>query len=147
MPACADINGAMQELTWTEFTTGDQHIECSEARKGKDDQDMRSLLGFLLLHNPFTFTDMSLRNICIGITAESSVNADWAKEVGQSIIQDMAGKRVTDFKFKKMGQKWHKKMCQGRQEKFTSRPSAFVSETDHSCNELSVRILSNWISF
>ena len=84
-----------------EFITTDQHTESTEARQQKDDKDMRSLLGFLLLHNPFCSADLSLRNLCTGTVADSSVNADSAKEVGESILQDMAGKKVTEYKFKK----------------------------------------------
>ena len=104
MPACADMNSAMQELTATEFTTSKQHSECSEVRWKKDDKDTRALLGFLLLHNLFSSTDNSLQNISTGMIADSSVNADCAKDVGHSIIENMAGQRVIDFKFKKKDQ-------------------------------------------
>ena len=50
---------------------------------------------------PICSADLSLRNICTGTVADSSVNADSAKEVGESILQHMAGKKVTEYKFKK----------------------------------------------
>ena len=45
--ACADINGAMQNLTSTTFMTSEQHEDVSKARKARDDKDSYAVLGFL----------------------------------------------------------------------------------------------------
>ena len=103
MPACADMNSAMQELTGLVFSTSDQHVEAGETRQKKDEQDRQSLLRFLLNRNPFA-GDMSLRNISTGVTADPTVNADSAKAVGNTILQSMQGSAVKEFKFKKKDQ-------------------------------------------
>ncbi|VDI12837.1 Hypothetical predicted protein [Mytilus galloprovincialis] len=51
--------------------------------------DTLKILSFLQERNPFT-DDKSLRNIETGVTAESSVNVDQAKEIGMKIIESMA---------------------------------------------------------
>ena len=47
MPACADINSALQELTYTTFVTSEQHKDASNARQARDHKDRVALLGFL----------------------------------------------------------------------------------------------------
>ena len=46
MPACADINEAMQELTGTGFQTSDMHKETTHSRKERDQKDILSVLRF-----------------------------------------------------------------------------------------------------
>ncbi|KAK7111484.1 hypothetical protein V1264_011106 [Littorina saxatilis] len=103
MPACAEMNNAMQEVTRMEYTTSDQHAESGGSRQGKDETDMKSMLKFLLPRNPFT-SDGTLRNICTGVTADTTVNVDTAKAVGGAILQSMVGTSVKDFKFKRKNQ-------------------------------------------
>ncbi|GFO09070.1 endoglucanase [Plakobranchus ocellatus] len=61
-PACADMYSAMQEVTSSENTTSGQHAESSQFRMRSDDEDMRSLLNFLLSRDPFG-CDETLRGI------------------------------------------------------------------------------------
>ncbi len=44
--------------------------------------------------------DASLQNIATGVTADITVNADSAKDVGCKIIQSMIGSKAFDFSFK-----------------------------------------------
>jgi len=92
----------MQKLTETEadYVTSDQHKDATPARQSRDDTDTRSLLDYLQHRNPFE-RDSSLQSIATGVTAESTVNADKAKEVGSKILQSTTGKNVSDFTFKK----------------------------------------------
>ena len=105
MPAYADMNYAMQELTGLVFYTSDQHVEAGETRQRKDEQDRQSLLSFLINRNPFASDlSLSLRNISTGVTADPMVNVDLAKAVGCAILQSMKGSSVKEFKFKKKDQ-------------------------------------------
>ena len=103
MPACADVNSAMQNLTGVGFHTSEQHKETSNSRKKRDKMDTLKILSFLQERNPFS-EDISLRNIETGVTADASVNVDKAKEIGTKIIESMAGKNIVDFTFKKSNQ-------------------------------------------
>ena len=103
MPACADMNNALQEVTGLEYCTSDQHVEASENRKIRDEQDMQVILNFLVDRSPFA-SDNSLRNISTGVTADATVNADRAEMIGKVIFDSMHGMPVKEFKFSKKQQ-------------------------------------------
>lgn len=48
MPACAEVNNAMQDVTGTAFTTSEQHKESMHARIERDQKDIEELLRRLL---------------------------------------------------------------------------------------------------
>ena len=88
MPACADINNAMQSLTGTNFNTSEQHTSTSgqhkdatKAMKERDYSDTTKIVDYLSQRSTFD-TDPSLRNIASGVVAEEGVNCDKAKEAG-----------------------------------------------------------------
>ncbi|KAK6172757.1 hypothetical protein SNE40_016353 [Patella caerulea] len=103
MPACADVNGAMQDLTEANYVTSDQHKDSTMTRKTRDNRDNLALLGFLQDRNPFTHKS-SPRNIATGVAADVSVNVHNALEVGNNIIKSMEGKNALDYVFKKKSQ-------------------------------------------
>jgi hypothetical protein len=80
MPACADYNSAMQELTGVGYFTSDQHKEATHTRKERDRKDTLSILEYLCDRNPFS-SDVSLRNFETGVVAESGVNVDKAENI------------------------------------------------------------------
>ena len=53
MPAYAEVNSAVQELTDSYFATSEQHKDVTPARQNKDEADKKTLLGFLQDRNPF----------------------------------------------------------------------------------------------
>ncbi|GFN75908.1 hypothetical protein PoB_000241400 [Plakobranchus ocellatus] len=99
-PACADMNSAVQEVTGSENTTSAQHAESSQSRMKRDDEDMRSLLNFLLSRDPFA-CDETLRSISTGVTADQIVNSYRAKEVGYTILEFMKDNAVKDYTFRR----------------------------------------------
>ena len=48
--------------------------------------------------------DGCLRSISTGVTADTKVNAETAKDIGTSIIRSMEGKRVVEHKFRRTEQ-------------------------------------------
>ena len=103
MPACAEMNSAMQEFTGKTYETSEQHKECSTARVERDNKDRDIVVQFLRERNPFT-DEPSLRNIETGALAEKHVNVDKAKVVGQSILDDIENKKVLEYSFKRKKQ-------------------------------------------
>ena len=103
MPACAEMNRAMLELTGVSYSTGEQNKDMTKSRQARDMKDTRTLLLALAERNPFT-THTDLINIMTGVHAESSVNVDKAREVGQSILDPMTGKAPTEYSFTKSNQ-------------------------------------------
>ena len=63
----------------------------------------RTLLRALAERNPFA-THTDLINIMTGVHAESSVNVEKAREVGQSILNSMTGKPAAEYSFTKTNQ-------------------------------------------
>ena len=105
MPACAEINNAMQEFTDQIVESNEQHKDMFDARIKRDDKDRTSFLDSLTERNPFeSQNEKSLRNIETGALADDRVNVDSAKYIGINIIADMEGKAVIDYTFKKKNQ-------------------------------------------
>ena len=102
-PACAEMNRAMQELTGVSFNSGEQNKDMAQSRQAHDWKDIQTLLSYLQERNPFS-SDPTLRNICTGVHAHSTVNVDTAKVVGNAILSSMEGTTPADFTFKRSRQ-------------------------------------------
>ena len=100
MPACAEMNHTMLELTGVSYSTGEQNKDMTKSRQAWDKKDTRTLLLALAERNHFT-THTDLINIVTGGHAESSVNVVKAREVGQSILDSMTEKRAAEYSFTK----------------------------------------------
>ena len=100
MPACSEVNGAMQEFTGSNYVKSNQHKDVSEARQIRDGKDITSLHHYLMNGNPFV-ADQSFRNILSGVTCDSTVNSDKTEEVGCEILKSMEGNDVVGYTFKK----------------------------------------------
>ena len=103
MPACAEMNRVMLDLTGVSYSTGEQNKDMTKSRQARDMKDTRSLLFSLAERNPFT-PHQDLMNIMNGVHADSSVNVENAKEIGQTILESMTGKSAVQFKFKRSNQ-------------------------------------------
>ena len=57
--------------------------------------DTRELVNFLEQRDPFQ-VNHTLQNIVTGVTAEASVNVDFAKDVREKILNDMTGKCIQE---------------------------------------------------
>lgn len=97
MPACAEVNETMQELTGLRYNTGEQNQDITKARKSRDWKDTTTVLKYLQDKNRFT-SDSSLRNISTGVHAHSTVNVDHARDVGKAILE---GNTAADYTFKR----------------------------------------------
>ncbi|KAJ8377274.1 hypothetical protein AAFF_G00261830 [Aldrovandia affinis] len=103
MPACAEVNNAMQELTGVNHNTGDQNKDMTDARQARDMKDTLTVLNYLQERHPFC-SDPSLRSISTGVYAHPSVNVDKAKAVGNTILVSMDGQTTAEYTFKKRDQ-------------------------------------------
>ena len=68
LPACSEVNRAMQDVCRMSAASNEQHEDCGEARQKRDEQDMFTLLSYLKDHNPFVGENQTLRNICTLLT-------------------------------------------------------------------------------
>ena len=103
MPACAEMSPAMLVLTSDRYSTSEQNEDMTKSRQARDMKDNRTLLLVLAERNPLT-THTDLINIMTGIHAESSVNVEKAREVGQSTLDSMTGKPAAEYSFTKSNQ-------------------------------------------
>ena len=104
LPANAELNNAMQQFIGTTFATSNQHKDTNPTRTARDDSDTRKILAFLQNHSPFDETDGALGNIETGVAADSRVNAEKAKTVGETIVESMVGQFVDEYSFKRSSQ-------------------------------------------
>ena len=105
MPACAETNNRIQELTGIQFNSGEQNKDMSKARQARDMKDTITVLRALAAVNPFApDCDDNLKNIMNGVNADSNVNADLAKSVGEKILSSMNAKCAADYSFKRDAQ-------------------------------------------
>ena len=100
MPACAEMNAAMQDFMQINYETSEQHKELSTARLKQDEKDSKAVLQYLQDRNPFT-DDASLRNISTGVVTQASASAEGAEEIGKSILSSMENRTAVEYAFKK----------------------------------------------
>ncbi|KAG1688585.1 hypothetical protein GQR58_008038 [Nymphon striatum] len=103
MPACAEVNNAMQLLTGVNYNTGEQNKDIAIDRQVRDMKDTHTIISYLQERTPFS-SDPSLDSISTGVRATSTVNVDSAKIVGTAILTNMDGQTATDYKFKRKDQ-------------------------------------------
>ena len=103
MPACAEVNRAMQELSGAKYSTNAQNKETGKSRQRRDMKDTHPLLLTMSERNPFA-ESTSLRNIMTGVNATGDVGVCRAKEIGQKIMDSMTGIPVAQYTFKRSDQ-------------------------------------------
>ena len=104
MPACAETNLAMQELTGIKYNSSEQNKDMTKSRQTRDMSDTVKVLNALMDgKNPFA-QEPGLRNIINGVNAEDKVDVDKAREKGEKILSSMLGKSVVEYSFKRKEQ-------------------------------------------
>jgi len=104
MTACAQVNSPMQVFNSVGFSTNEQYKDKTRARIQRDCSDTQTLVSFLYEINLFDQSNSTLRNIESGVTADDSVNVDTAHAIGKNIVNEMAGKDVMSYSFKRKDQ-------------------------------------------
>ena len=103
MPACAQVNVAIQTLTGVRYESSKQHKELGKARQTRDMRDTFKLLAMLKQWDHFA-ADPALAGLVSGITANKDVNVDIAEQVGKNILLTMIGVNVLEYTFKRKSQ-------------------------------------------
>ena len=103
MPACAQVNVAIQILTGVRYESSKQHKELGKARQTRYMRDTFKLLAMLKQWDPFA-ADPALTGLVSGITANKDVNVDNAEQVGKNILLTMIGVNVLEYTFKRKSQ-------------------------------------------
>ena len=103
MPACAEVNRAMQELSGANYSTNEQNKEIGKSRQRRDMKDTHTLLLTMSERNPFA-ESTSLRNIMTGVNATGDVDVCREKESGQKIMDSMTGIPGAQYTFERSDQ-------------------------------------------
>ena len=98
MPACAEVNQAMQELTGVNYSTGKQNKDMRKAIQARDWKDTLAVVQYLQGLNPFS-NEPSMRNIATAVHAHPIINVDTARSVGAAILKSMEGKTSDEHSF------------------------------------------------
>src|SRR6218665_2057520 len=90
----------MKEFTNLSYSTSEQHKELTSARMSRDLLDLQKISSKLIGCSPFS-PEPSLRNIVNGVVAYELVNVHEYEEVARAIMQNMIGKLVFTFTFRR----------------------------------------------
>lgn len=77
-------------------STSEQHVDLSDGRIKKDDEDIQNLLFWLNQHDPFQ-ADCPLLSLSTGIIADSTINCHEAVELGLKSMSTMVDKHVNEI--------------------------------------------------
>ena len=99
MPACAEINRAMQELSGAKYSSNEQNKETGKSRQRRDMKDTHTLLLTMSERNQVA-ESTSLRNTMTGVNATGDIDMCRAKEIRQKIMDSMTGIPVAQYTFK-----------------------------------------------
>jgi hypothetical protein len=103
--SCAEVNLALQnDLLNMNHSTSAQHVVMGKTSLKKNEQDYVNTLEFLKSRKVFDKSREPLENLVTGLEADPSVNIYLAKEVGNSIINNIIGQSVKTFSFKRKNQ-------------------------------------------
>ena len=100
VPITSEYNNAMQDFNNLSYTTSEQHKESMQSRIKRDYSDQAKIYSKFVAFSPFS-PDASLRNIINGVVAKDNVNVHNFELVGTKIIENMIGKSVFSFSFKR----------------------------------------------
>ena len=103
-PVCAAVVQCLYNLVGLRVNAQDTHQDLSNASITRDAKDAQTVMDYFLERQPFSCESKELRSLSTGIRAENSVNVDEATDVGERILNDMEGKSVKDYVFKRNAQ-------------------------------------------
>ena len=103
MHSCADIHGAMTQVTQLKHTSATQHKEMGATTAKRDVTDLSKIQAWFDEKDPFSIADGRLCCLSTGLTAEEGdgINCDEAEEVGDCIQKGMDGVVFVDVGLKK----------------------------------------------
>jgi len=106
MHKCASLHLTMSQLTSTETVTEHNHAENGKSRMKRDGDDLKKLLTWFDVHDPFMQSDDQLRCLSSGLTSSlgDGINCDSVEEIGASIQEKMDHKVFLDVVLKKKDQ-------------------------------------------
>ena len=93
----------MQELIRNMYISSNQHKDYRESCNKRDQKDVKSIIDYL--EEKSSFSDGGdLRSIASSVLSDKTTKVDVARNVGQKMVDRMAGLHIADCTFKKKDQ-------------------------------------------
>ncbi|GBM38242.1 hypothetical protein AVEN_47338-1 [Araneus ventricosus] len=78
----------LEDLANVKMDTTDKHVDASDSRVKRDTEDIKKLLGWFLLHDPFPVVEKII-SIASGVVSDENINCHNAREVGITSMTKM----------------------------------------------------------
>jgi len=101
LPKCVPICQSLENFANVHSETSEQHKDLRSSSEMQDHKDYETFLKWLQVHSPFDFCNQQLVAISTGLVADSSVNCDQAKEIGEAAANAITGKVFSEVKLKR----------------------------------------------
>lgn len=100
MPATSRVIEAVHDFSGVVKVSSEQHVELRESRQKRDRDDMKMMLNWFKMHNPFSHSSL-LSSLSSGLVADSTVNSDDALQIGITAMKNMSGHLFSDVHLKR----------------------------------------------
>ncbi|GBN12845.1 hypothetical protein AVEN_274270-1 [Araneus ventricosus] len=89
----------LENLANVKMNTTDKHVDASESLVKRDTEDIKKLLEWFLLHDPFPVVEKII-SIASGVVGDEKINSHNAREVGITSMTRMFGQTFNNIKLK-----------------------------------------------
>ena len=100
MHAMNTVCEGLEDLANVKMDTTDQHVDASDSRVKRDIEDVKKLLEWFLLHDPFPEVK-KIMSIASGVVGDEKINCHNAREVGIASMTGMIGQTFNNIKLKR----------------------------------------------
>ncbi|GBM17623.1 hypothetical protein AVEN_80911-1 [Araneus ventricosus] len=101
MHAMNTVCEGLEDLANVKMNTTDKHIDASDSRVKRDTEDIKKLLEWFLLHDPFPVVEKII-SIASGVFGDEKINCHNAREVGITSMTRVFGQTFNNIKFKRV---------------------------------------------
>ena len=93
----ANVHDMMTQITNTQTTSSEQHVDISPSQVSRDTVDCKKLYDWLTQHNPFTQTDNRLKSLSTGVIGVG-LTCHKAEEIGNGIQERLDNVPLSEAK-------------------------------------------------
>ncbi|GBN29889.1 hypothetical protein AVEN_30794-1 [Araneus ventricosus] len=101
MHATNTLCEGLEDLANVKMDTTDKHVHSSDPRVKRDNEDIKKLLDWFLLHDPFPVVEKII-SIASGVVSDENINCHNAREVGITSMTKMYSQNFNNIKLKRV---------------------------------------------
>ncbi|GBO16692.1 hypothetical protein AVEN_9724-1 [Araneus ventricosus] len=91
----------LEDLANVKMDTTDKHVHASDSRLKRDTEDIKKLLEWFLLHDPFQVVEKII-SIASEVVSDENINCHNAREVGITSMTKMYSQSFNNIKLKRV---------------------------------------------